>query len=211
MEPGFKNAHEYLIIYANKFSCCLKILRLTRTTFLTNLVKGFVKSFVKSLVSAFLRNIRVLFCKSGTLTDTPLKSCKKRFITPYHAKNMRHLKHARSQLFVNEMVRESITWSRMHWEARCKFCKRWQCHLRKKMQIDFWKTAKNLCSQILQLFLKNEKFMVSMVSCVVFSNSLKDFSFLDIFRNVQFSILLNLLQNYEKVEPMVQRVSISLT
>jgi hypothetical protein len=34
-----------------------------------------------------------------SLTDTLLKSREKRFTLPYHAKNMRHLKHARSQLF----------------------------------------------------------------------------------------------------------------
>ena len=84
--------------------------------------------------------------------------------------------------FHGKMAHESILWSQKHWDSHCKFCKRWQCHLRKKMQIDFRKTVKKLCSQIFRFFEKNKKFMVSMVSWAVFSNSLKDFSFLDIFK-----------------------------
>ena len=86
------------------------------------------------------------------------------------------------KFFIRNFIVVTILWSYTLLGTVCKFCKRWQCHLRKKMQIDFLKTVKKLCSQIFQLFKKNEKFMVSMVSCDIFGNSLKDFSFLDIFK-----------------------------
>jgi len=71
----------------------------------------------------------------------------------------------------------------------CKFCKRWQCHLCKKMQIDFLdffglflKTQKNYAHVFFIFFEKIKSLWSPWSHHDFFGKSPKDFSFLDIFK-----------------------------
>ncbi len=125
----------------------------------------------------------------STLTDSPQIYWKKRFDRPYHAKNMRHLKHASSQIFLRNSGYESILWSRtiIIWFA--SFVKGDSVTSAKKCKsifwtyLDFFKKLKKKYAHVFFNFFEKIKSLWSPWSHHdFFGKSPKDFSFLDIFK-----------------------------
>ena len=125
----------------------------------------FLRHFL-DISQTFLRHYWTFILALSPLTDSPQEKFIDVLICSHHAKNMRHLKHAMSQIFQGYLEIVTMSWSYSIPKKFACFAKVTlspRSKLANRVFHVFYKKPKKLCSQIFLFFKKFEKFMVTML------------------------------------------------